>query len=77
MSDGKLLRVLGKVEASERFLSFALLNSAPLNYTTHLALSGNALGEKEISDPTILASSYKKNRFFMFTQREPEDKEDL
>ena len=71
---GELARLLGKAESSERFLDFALLTAAPLIYTRHIALSGNALGGGEQPDPTIFASSFQKNRFFLFTQREPEDK---
>ena len=28
------------------------------------------------ADPTFICSAYKKNRYFMFTQREPVDPED-
>ena len=29
-----------------------------------------------MNDPTILCSAFKKNRFYIFTRREPEDSKD-
>ena len=38
-----------------------------------MAASDNAvLKESETTDPTLFCTAYKRNRFYMFTRREPE-----
>jgi peptidylprolyl isomerase domain and WD repeat-containing protein 1 len=37
---------------------------------------GGKSSMEKISDPTLVCSAFKKNRFYMFSQREPEDPDD-
>lgn len=38
-----------------------------------MEISDNPGLRKDTSDPTLFCSAYKKNRFYMFTRREPDD----
>jgi len=63
-----VVRLLGKVESNERFLSVALYQGTPkVKVGTQTAL---ATAE---ADPTLICTSHGKNRFFYFTKREPEE----
>mmetsp|Transcript_81871 Transcript_81871/g.265340 ORF Transcript_81871/g.265340 Transcript_81871/m.265340 type:complete len:625 (+) Transcript_81871:68-1942(+) len=69
----KLVRVLGKVEQTERFLGIALFQGKPMKKKVE---AGVAVVEgqndfKESADPTAVCTAYKKQRFFLFTTREP------
>eukprot|EP01133_Synstelium_polycarpum_P018254 gene18254-21844_t len=68
MVTNKVVRVLGKIESSTRFVGLALYQGKN---------EGDVfLGTKKrdaTPDPTIFALAYKKQRFYMFTRREPED----
>ncbi|EGG14037.1 WD40 repeat-containing protein [Cavenderia fasciculata] len=68
MVTNKVVRVLGKIENSTRFLGLALYQGKN---------SGDAtLGTKKRdaeNDPTIFCLAYKKQRFYMLSRREPED----
>ncbi|KAI9488051.1 peptidyl-prolyl cis-trans isomerase cyp15 [Zychaea mexicana] len=74
----KVARLIGKSE-THRFLNVALYQGAPKKkgvYTLAMAASDNAtLKESEMVDPTLLCTAFKRNRFFMFTRREPYDDE--
>jgi len=63
-----LVRLLGKVENTERFCHLALFQG-------RAALSANLIGSgakvDEAEDPTLLCCSFKRSRFFLFTSREP------
>ncbi|EGR34052.1 peptidylprolyl isomerase domain and WD repeat 1 [Ichthyophthirius multifiliis] len=67
----QILFVQGKNESSERFLKFVL-------YQGRLMKNSNNTGgsQKMQSDPLLIASSFKKNRFYLFSTREPEDQSD-
>nr|KAJ3417924.1 Peptidyl-prolyl cis-trans isomerase cyp15 [Polyrhizophydium stewartii] len=71
----KVTRLIGKSE-TQRFMNIALYQGAPkkkaiVNLT--MAASENPLHkEAEATDPTLFCTSYKKNRFFLFTRREPD-----
>lgn len=82
----KLSVLLGKVENTERFLGIALFQgvakakglSEVANLGAGNAMSaGNALDEKkqllEQEDPAIFCCAYKKDRFYWFSRREPEE----
>jgi peptidylprolyl isomerase domain and WD repeat-containing protein 1 len=64
----KVTKVLGKVENNTRFLALALYqgkNEGDVYMDTR---------KRDASyDPTIFCSAFKKQRFYMFTRREPQD----
>ncbi|KAI8148410.1 peptidyl-prolyl cis-trans isomerase cyp15 [Fennellomyces sp. T-0311] len=74
----KVARLIGKSE-THRFLNMALYQGAPKKkgvYTLAMAASDNAtLKESELLDPTLFCTAFKRNRFFMFTRREPYEEE--
>mmetsp|Transcript_17494 Transcript_17494/g.43979 ORF Transcript_17494/g.43979 Transcript_17494/m.43979 type:complete len:649 (+) Transcript_17494:75-2021(+) len=68
----KLVRILGKVEQTERFLSFALFQGKPMKKKIEQGVAVmEADATKEMADPIVVVSAYKKNRFFIFSTREP------
>ncbi|CAI5731538.1 unnamed protein product [Peronospora destructor] len=84
----KVVKVLGKVESSDRFLRLSLFqgkSKVNTQYEKHLkAASGlkheaevmsNTKNERDNIDPTLFCTSFKRNRFFLFSSREPEDDE--
>lgn len=66
-------RVLGKVENSERFLQLALYQGVPKKVKARAHSVDVKLPER---DPTVVALAYRKQRFYLFTRREPADAED-
>eukprot|EP00928_Gymnodinium_smaydae_P086927 TRINITY_DN71310_c0_g1_i1.p1 TRINITY_DN71310_c0_g1~~TRINITY_DN71310_c0_g1_i1.p1 ORF type:complete len:679 (-),score=184.72 TRINITY_DN71310_c0_g1_i1:78-2114(-) len=68
----KLVRVLGKVEQTERFLGMALCQG---KLQRRKAATGESVMEgdhdKESADPLCIVTAYKKPRFFVFSSREP------
>ncbi|KAG7377557.1 Peptidylprolyl isomerase domain and WD repeat containing protein 1 [Phytophthora pseudosyringae] len=84
----KVVKVLGKVESSDRFLRLSLFQGKPkvnTQFEKHLkAASGlkheaevmsDAANERDTIDPTLFCTSFKRNRFFLFSSREPEEDE--
>ncbi|KAK1946870.1 Peptidyl-prolyl cis-trans isomerase CYP71 [Phytophthora citrophthora] len=84
----KIVRVLGKVESSDRFLRLSLFQGKPkvnTQFEKHLkAASGlkheaevmsDSANERDTVDPTLFCTSFKRNRFFLFSSREPEEDE--
>ncbi|KAG9292622.1 hypothetical protein G9A89_006994 [Geosiphon pyriformis] len=71
----KVVRLMGKTE-THRFLNMSLYQGAPKKkavVTLAMAASDNPLmKESESTDPTLFCTAFKRNRFFMFTQREPD-----
>ncbi|CAG8560024.1 9235_t:CDS:10 [Diversispora eburnea] len=71
----KATRLIGKTEP-HRFLNLSLYQGAPMKkgmITMALAASENPLmKESESRDPTLFCTAFKRNRFFMFTTREPD-----
>ena len=59
--DGSLLRVIGRVEKSERYLSVALLQAS------------NDIEHEPNAMPMIIANAYDKQRFYLFTRKAPEN----
>lgn len=84
-----LARVLGKVESSDRFLRVALFQGKPkvnsqmerqLNVskgikTDTLVMSDDPDSKLQM-DPTVFCTSFKRNRFFLFSSREPEEEDE-
>jgi len=73
----RILKILGKVETTERFLGLALFQGKA---TLPAAFIGTKRMSEEdaregISDPTLFCTAYKRDRFFLFTRREPSDEE--
>lgn len=69
----KLVRILGKVEQTERFLGLALFQGKPAKRQVE---QGQALVEQEnqpmeMADPIAFCTAYKKSRFYLFSRREP------
>ncbi|KAF2075949.1 hypothetical protein CYY_002752 [Polysphondylium violaceum] len=68
MITNKVSRVIGKIENSTRFLGLALYQGRNEGDVS--------LGTKKRDsepDPTIFALAFKKQRFYLFSKREPED----
>ncbi|RUP43816.1 peptidyl-prolyl cis-trans isomerase [Jimgerdemannia flammicorona] len=74
----KVVRLIGKTE-THRYLNMSLYQGAPKKkgiVTLAMAASDNpAFKDGESVDPTLFCTAYKRNRFFMFTQREPDTEE--
>jgi len=68
-----LVRLLGKVENSERFLTLALHQDSQqkVHGESAAVTSQDAVGR----DPIIFALAHKKQRFYQFSRREPADPE--
>ncbi|GJD09502.1 Peptidyl-prolyl cis-trans isomerase CYP71 [Galdieria sulphuraria] len=63
----KLVRIIGLPENTERFLMLALYQGVPQ------VPIGSVQRINETPDPTIFATSLDRQRFFLFTNREPSD----
>ena len=67
--------ILGRKETSERFLSIALYQGTTKEDSQMLM----SLGEKATKlkpDPLVIATSFKKHRFYYFSRREPPEEND-
>ncbi|PKC13234.1 peptidyl-prolyl cis-trans isomerase cyp15, partial [Rhizophagus irregularis] len=75
LTTNKVVRLIGKTEP-HRFLNMSMYQGAPKRkalITMEMAASDNPLmRESELMDPTLFCTAYKRNRFFMFTKREPD-----
>lgn len=73
----RVARLLGKDEAV-RFMNLSLYQGAPSKKsitTVAMAASANPiLADKGQRDPIFFCTGYKRQRFYMFTRSEPEDK---
>jgi len=71
----KCIKILGKND-NVRFLNISLYqgnpNKSKSSLTLEMKASDNPSLDKITTDPTLIASGYKKNRFYMFTRREPD-----
>ncbi|KAG0272240.1 Peptidyl-prolyl cis-trans isomerase cyp15 [Linnemannia exigua] len=71
----KVVRLIGKSEP-QRFMNIALYQGAPKkksNMTMAMVASDNAvIKESEMRDPTLFCTAHTRNRFYMFTEREPD-----
>ena len=69
-----LVRLLGKVESGERFLSLALYQD-PKGKTLEANMAVTSQ-EDAGRDPILFATAHKKQRFYQFSKREPEEQMD-
>uniref|UniRef100_A0A6B2KZT4 peptidylprolyl isomerase n=1 Tax=Arcella intermedia TaxID=1963864 RepID=A0A6B2KZT4_9EUKA len=67
----KLVNIIGKVENSERFLSIALFQGK----TRGSVATGTFVAKGE-EDPTVFSTAFNKNRFYLFSKREPPQDQD-
>eukprot|EP01118_Nematostelium_gracile_P000454 TRINITY_DN10503_c0_g1_i2.p1 TRINITY_DN10503_c0_g1~~TRINITY_DN10503_c0_g1_i2.p1 ORF type:complete len:586 (-),score=137.92 TRINITY_DN10503_c0_g1_i2:76-1833(-) len=68
ITTNKVLRMIGQGESNNRFLSLALYQGKIKGSVAHDNLQQNAQ-----YDPTIIATAFKKHRFYLFSNREPEE----
>ncbi|XP_065069889.1 peptidylprolyl isomerase domain and WD repeat-containing protein 1-like [Rhopilema esculentum] len=72
----RCLKILGKDE-NVRFFGIALHQEKSIEdkaaITLEMAAASNAGLEKPIADPTLICCGHKKNRFYFFTRREPNE----
>jgi peptidylprolyl isomerase domain and WD repeat-containing protein 1 len=83
IKNNTIIKVIGKNDINERYMSLALYQGSTKVDIQYLLASGKGNkksmitnGEDDqglISDPTIYACSYNKNRFYCLTRREPEN----
>ncbi|KAG2490973.1 hypothetical protein HYH03_010647 [Edaphochlamys debaryana] len=80
LATNKVSRILGKVENTERFLTLALYQGSTTGKSgTRLrGLPSAEQVDKLLGspDPTLIACAFRKQRFYLFTQREPSEPED-
>jgi len=69
------VKILGKKE-NVRFLNIALYQGNPNRPTAAITMemraSDNPSLEKLSTDPTVVCTGFKKNRFYLFSRREPD-----
>ena len=74
MVSNKVARIIGKVENTERFLRIALFQGSLMKRAGAIArLPGGSDGKTTEADPTIVATAFQRQRFYLFSKREPED----
>ncbi|KAI9010691.1 hypothetical protein DFJ74DRAFT_685365 [Hyaloraphidium curvatum] len=75
----KVARIIGKGETI-RFMNICLYQGAPVDkklVTLEMAASENPLfKDSGNTDPTVFCTAYKRNRFYLFSRREPESADD-
>ena len=70
---GELLRVIGKNE-TQRFIQVLLYQGFPMLNTSGKAGAGGSSSQGfKVTDSTIFALGFKRNRFFLFTLRNPSE----
>ncbi|CAD8176494.1 unnamed protein product [Paramecium pentaurelia] len=68
---GELVKLLGKMESSQRFMRVALYQGPSMKNTQN-EQSHSSLNRKE-TDPSLYISAHKSNKFYVFSRRIPED----
>ena len=71
-----MLRLLAKHESNERFLKMSLYQGKAMKNIHSQGSAQGASANKKETDPTLYVTSFKKNKFFIFSRREPEDSEE-
>lgn len=70
----RVVKLLGKVENTERFMTVALFQPES-SKPKKINISASSTKAVE-GDPTLFCAAYQKQRFYLFSQREPELNED-
>lgn len=70
----RVVKIIGKVENTERFLSIALYQGIPKK---NKRLPAGPDAKIVQPDPTLLCCAFQKQRLYLFTQREPAESEDM
>ena len=83
IESGNTLNTLGKSDSSERFTTIALFqgrakrveDSASSSLDSSRLLSSSHVDDFKFlpEDPTVFATAFKKQRFYLFSRREPGD----
>lgn len=72
----RCVRTLGKSE-NARFLQVSLFQGTGKKQKAavdvEMVASDNPILQNVLFDPILFCTAFKKNRFYMFTRREPED----
>ena len=77
MVSNRVARIIGKVENTERFLRVALFQGNVAKRAGAIArMPGGADTKQAEGDPTLVAAAYQRQRFYLFTRREPQDTEE-
>lgn len=78
----KVRKSLGRMEHTERFVGVALYQGTPKLNTQQRQLqqkrgqlSGEALAAGPRPDPTVFCAAFRKQRFYLFSRREPDEEE--
>lgn len=72
LKSNKLIKILG-LDENERFLGISLFQGKALKNTLgNIGKGARRSQDDKLYDPTIFAFAFKKNRFYLFTQREPD-----
>lgn len=74
LTTNMLVKVIGKVENTERFLQIALYQGRGSRKTMRIPIDSDS--KVSTGDPTLLCCAYRKERMYLFTQREPSEDED-
>lgn len=72
----RVVKVIGKVENTERFLKIALYQGRGGTRRPLRIPVGSDAQKQTTGDPTLVCSAYRKERFYLFTQREPSEEEE-
>ena len=71
----RCVRILGKVENTERFSKLAMFQGVPQKDKRSRG-SGKDIKASVEKDPTLVCSAFQKARLYLFTRREPVDEDD-
>lgn len=74
----RVVRILGKVENTERFLVIALHRGGSGRSRMKLPTGGGDDSKSGglLRDPTLVCLAFKKQRFYLFSRREPQEADD-
>jgi peptidylprolyl isomerase domain and WD repeat-containing protein 1 len=71
----KLVRYIGTQDSQQRFLNLTMYQGAPKlvgRLTVSMAASDNpTIQDATSTDPTLCCTGYKKNRFYLYSKRDP------
>lgn len=68
----RVVKIIGKFENTERFLQIAMYQGRDNRKVRKIAIDSDARALPHAADPVLVCCAYRKERFYLFTQREPE-----